>query len=150
MSERSRLSDRDLQATFADKDVLVEKKLPFMISDYSERTGSYEGKPRQESVFTIFLITGPEAGYDQLLTVTVTAARQRVGKLIKQFAPRGPVILQKLTKDKDGKKRANPVFVFVPVTDAKVIKAADALVAKLASEGLDTSGADADESDLPF
>lgn len=149
MADSNRLTERDLQATFADKDALVEKKTPFMISEYGERDGTYEGKPRRESVFTIFVLAGPDAGYDQLVTLTVTAARQRVGKLIRQRAPRGPVTLEKQTKDKNGKKRANPVFVFKVVDDKKVIAAADALVAKLGAEGLDTTSDDAAD-DLPF
>ncbi len=150
MADRNRLTERDLQATFADKEALVAKRVPFMLSDYTERESTYEGKPRKESVFTIYVVTGPEAGYDQLLTLTVTAARQRVGKLIRQRAPRGPVTLEKQTKDKNGKKRANPLFVFSIVEDAKIVKAADVLVEKLAKEGLDTSSDDAGDDDVPF
>lgn len=146
MSGSARLTDRDLQATFIDKDALVESKGAFMITDYSERDSEYKKKLRRESVFTIFLIDGPDAGYEQLLTLGVTAPRQRVGRLVKQRAPRGPIMLEKQTKDKEGKDRDNPLYVFVPVTDQAVIARADKLAEKIATEGLDTG----DDDDTPF
>lgn len=144
-----RLTDRDLNVPFVDKDQLVENAAPFMLSEYSERTSNYEGNVRQESVFTIFLIEGNERGYDQLLTFSVTAPRQRLGKMLAKKSPLGPVTLVKVKKNKEGKKLKNERFEFVPVTDEKVIAKADRLVVELRN-GAISAASDEDDGDEPF
>jgi len=150
----TRLKASDIEVPFVDKAKLATSKQPFMIASYDERDGSYEGKPRRESVFTIFLIAGAEAGYEQALTVQVTLARSKLGKIVQKRGPCGPVVLRKETKTKEGNKRTNPLYVFVPVDDPKVVKVADALVEKLSRAAMDTSADtasdDAGDDDTPF
>lgn len=150
MSGAHRLTDRDLNVPFVDKDQLVENATPFMLSEYSERTSTYEGNTRQESVFTIYLIEGPERGYDQLLTFSVTAPRQRLGKQLAKRSPLGPVTLIKVKKTKEGKKLANPRFEFVPVEDEKIIAKADKLVVELRNGAIRSANDEAEDDDVPF
>lgn len=144
----NRLTDRDLNIPFVDKDGLVDAAAPFMLSEYAERTSNYEGNARQESVFTIYLIEGQERGYDQLLTFSVTAPRARLGNMLRKKSPLGPVVLVKVKKNKDGKKLANPRFEFVPVNDPKVIALADKLVIELRN-GAITGANDGPDDDEP-
>lgn len=150
MSGGHRLTDRDLNVPFVDKEQLVESGAPFMLSEYSERNSTYEGNQRQESVFTIYLIDGPERGYDQLLTFSVTAPRQRLGKMLAKKSPLGPVTLVKVRKNKEGKKLANPRFEFVPVEDEKVIAKADELVKALRTGAITAANEEAEDDDVPF
>lgn len=122
------LTDRDLNVPFIDKDQLVENATPFVILGYDERTNTYQNKPRVESVFTIALVEGPDAGYEQLLTLGVTSARQRLGDTIKRKGPRGPIQLGKESESSTGKAYANPTYVFTPVEDAKLEKLAERII----------------------
>lgn len=135
VKSKLQLNDSDLNVPFIEKKQLAENATPFLIISYDERTSMYQNKQRQESVFTVALVEGPDAGYEQLLTLGVTAPRQRLGALIKRTGMRGPVRLEERSHNTKGEAYANPTYVFVPVEDPKVIAATEKLVA----QGLDTS-----------
>lgn len=150
MSGKHSLNDNDLNIPFANKERLAEHGTPFMLRAYAERTTKFKGEDKEESVFTIFLVDGPERGYDQLLTFTATAARRRLGQMLSKRSPRGPVTIVLVTKNKEGKKLANPRYEFVPVTDNKTIAQADALVEQLERGALVLDDEEEEADDLPF
>lgn len=146
MGQQNRVSERELNVPFADKEELVKAKATFNVCEYDERDSKFQGEARTESVFTIYLLYGKEAGYEQLITMAVTNSRRRLGKIVRRAGWAGPFTLEKLTKSaKTGKKLANPIFIFVPVKDAKVIAASDAMAERLKSEGIDRGTTDDDE-----